>query len=134
LRETSHNIAGPASRAATLKALADADRVVRVGAVRARGRLGEAKRLIGLLASKDAWVRRVAAYTLGRAQIAAGVGPLANTLGDPDELVVQLAIDALGRIGPPAAAAVPALERLLETTGDRNLSYDVKKALEKIRK
>jgi HEAT repeat protein len=96
-------VAGPASRATTLEALTDADRVVRVGAVRALGRLGEAKRLIGFLASKDAWVRRVAAY-------------------------------ALGEIGPPAAAAVPALEKLLEMTEDPDLAYEVKRALEKIRK
>jgi HEAT repeat protein len=96
-------VAGPASRAATLEALTDADRVVRVGAVRALGRLGDANRLIGLLASEDAWVRRVAAY-------------------------------ALGEMGPPAAAAVPALEKLLETTEDSNLSWDIERALEKLRK
>ncbi|MHC4819340.1 MAG: HEAT repeat domain-containing protein, partial [Planctomycetota bacterium] len=127
-------IAGPASRAATLEALADADRVVRVGAVRALGRLGEAKRLIAALASKDAWVRRVAAYTLGLAKIEAGVGPLAKALGDPDELVVQFAIDALGEIGPAAAAAVPALEALLERPGGKFWEEDVEDALKLIRK
>jgi len=107
---------------------------VRVGAVRALGRLGEAKRLIAALASKDAWVRRVAAYTLGLAKIAAGVGPLAKALGDPDELVVRFAIDALGEIGPAAAAAVPALEAVLERPGGKFWEEDVEDALKLIRK
>jgi HEAT repeat protein len=48
--------------------------------------------------------------------------------------VRRVAAYALGEIGPPAAAAVPALEKLLETTEDPELAYEVKRALEKIRK
>jgi len=131
------HVAGPATLPAALKALEDADRVVRVSAIRSIGRTRApqaAKRLLLLLKSKDPWARRAAANALGVGKFAAGVGPLTRALGDPDEVFVHNAVDALGEIGPPAAPAVPALERLLETTKDTNLGYDVKKALEKIRK
>ncbi|MHC4161512.1 MAG: HEAT repeat domain-containing protein [Planctomycetota bacterium] len=129
------HVAGPATLPAALKALEDSDRVVRVSGIRSLGRTRApeaAKRLIQFLESEDSWARRAAVNALGVGKFAAGVGPLTRALGDPDEVLVHNAVDALGEIGPPAAPAVPALERLLETTGDTNLSYDVKKALEKI--
>ena len=59
-----------------------------------------------------------------------GVDVLTKALGDPDPAVVETAVYALGEIGPPAAAAVPALERLRNT--DHRKHVDT--ALKKIRK
>ena len=59
---------------------------------------------------------------------------MAKALSDPDELVVQFAIDALGEIGPSAAAAVPALKALLERPGGKFWEKDVEGALKLIRK
>jgi len=129
-------VAGSASLPAVLRALDDADRVVRVTASLSLGRIGAAKatkRLILLLESEDPWARRAAAHALGVGKVAAGVGPLMRSLGDADADVVFIAIAALGEIGPAAAPAVPALEHLLET-GDSDVGWHVKEALEKIRK
>jgi HEAT repeat protein len=130
-------VAGPKAMPAVLRALDDSDRVVRVLATFALRRIradAATKRLIELLASKDAWIRRTAAFALGEAKAAAAVGPLTKALADPDVGVVRSATDALGEIGPAAAAAVPALEKLHETTDNPYLRSDVEDALEEIRK
>ena len=131
--EVLSHTAGKAALPAALRALEDADRVVRVNAVCALGRIGAAEPLIRVLASEDPWLRRVAAKGLGVAKAAEGVAPLAKTLEDPDWIVVQHAIEALGAIGPAAAAAVPALERLRDKPDGLDWSDAIEPALKKIR-
>jgi HEAT repeat protein len=121
-------LAGPASEATVLAALDDEDRIVRVTASLSLGRIGtpEAlKALIALFGSKDVWARRAAAYALENGPCEAGVAILIKALEDPDEEVARLAIFALGEIGPAAAAAIPALEKIG--------SASAREALEKIR-
>lgn len=130
------HVAGPATLPVAKRALEDVDRVVRVTAGISLGRIRTteaAECLAGLLGSDDSWVRRSAAYALGLGKMAVGVEALAKSLEDGDETVVYLAIDALGSIGPGAAAAVPALERLRQMTANDRFRYIAGLALEKIR-
>jgi len=129
-------VAGPATLPAGLEALGDADQVVRVSASRALGRTRApeaAERLIALLGSEDAWARRAAANALGVGGFPAAVGPLTKALAGSDAVFLLNAVGALSGIGPPAAPAVPELERLLARGKDPDLAYAVEQALAKIR-
>ncbi len=66
---------------------------------------------IAQLQSPNAETRRAAARILGQSGASKErvVTALANSAADKDLEVRTLAIDALGRIGKPAAAALPAL-------------------------
>lgn len=100
-------------------------------AVPALGALGPAARpatptLVAVLGEPDSSKRISAAIALGAIlessplspggddPLPAAVGALARTLGDPHLTARQEAAKALGRIGPAAAAAVPALIAVLE--------------------
>jgi HEAT repeat protein len=67
------------------------------------------------LASRDATLRRSAAFALGKlgAQAAPAVRDLRRALNDPDPTVADAAAYALGEIGPQAANAVDDLVALL---------------------
>jgi len=125
------HVAGPATLAAARAARIDADPVVCVLGIRALGRIPAAQELLPpLLESHHPWTRRAAAHALGLGKAAAGVPALVKALDDPDAGVVANAVDALGEIGPPAAAAAPALERLRAAGSHEDA---VQEALEKIR-
>lgn len=66
----------------------------------------------------DIEVRRRAAYLLGQTKSPSPqvVAALAGALSDPQMETRWYAIDALGRFGPDAAAAVPAIVKSLEST------------------
>jgi hypothetical protein len=119
----------PAAEVTVIAALEDEDRIVRVTASLSLGRIGTPKALnalIALLGSKDAWARRAAWFALDVGPYGPGVANLINALEDPDEEIVRLAIFALGEIGPAAAAAIPALEKMEGT--------NAREALEKIQR
>src|SRR5207244_2549880 len=66
------------------------------------------------LADGSAEVRAAAAWALGSLEDAAGMGPLAQALQDPDPGTRAGAAWALGRLGAPARAQLPALIAHLE--------------------
>jgi hypothetical protein len=87
-----------------------------VSALRVAARAGKAAgplagEIAALLASRDAGVRREAADTLGALTDAAlpQVPALVARIGNDDDDTTLACADALGRIGPPAGAAVPRL-------------------------
>ncbi|HEY0171958.1 MAG TPA: HEAT repeat domain-containing protein [Pyrinomonadaceae bacterium] len=104
-------MARPEASRAAAAALGDRAAVVRATAVRALLSLapGEAATLIlPLLKDRDEFVRREAAYALGRARSTLAVGALAATTQTDKEASVRAAAAvALGQIGD--AASVPAL-------------------------
>jgi HEAT repeat protein len=101
-------MARPEGSRAAAAALGDADAVVRATAARAVLSLpaGEAATLIlPLLRDRDEFVRREAAFALGRAGSASAVPALAEALETDREGAVRgAAAVALGQIGDPTAA------------------------------
>ncbi len=74
--------------------------------------------LIPLLAHDDGYVRHEAANVLAKLDAAAlpALEPLRKAMADPEYIVVNSAVVAVGGIGPAAAAAVPELIGLLGST------------------
>jgi HEAT repeat protein len=88
-----------------------------------------------LLEDNDATVRTAAArgLTVGGADAAAAVGPLAQALSEDESADVrQFAALALGRIGPAAAEAIPTLEAA-EQDPVRMVANAARSALRQIR-
>ncbi|MCI3922585.1 HEAT repeat domain-containing protein [Paenibacillus sp. TRM 82003] len=111
------SVAGAAALPALLEALGDAgERTKR----RAAFALGEqrapaaAPALSALLAHSSAGVRRAAVDALGTLGAPEGVDALARALSDEDAQVRFMSGLALARLGPAAAAAVPALRAALD--------------------
>ena len=126
-----------ASWEAARTALSDSDPVVRVNAAGALALMGSTestRALISLLGEADPWMRRMAAHGLGLSQARVGVEPLVKTLKDTDETTRRLSAWALGRIGTPAAKAVPALEALLETERNTAFGAEIRDAVASIRR
>jgi quinoprotein glucose dehydrogenase len=73
-----------------------------------------------LLTDGDGDVRAAAARVLGDARLAAAAAPLATALADANSRVRREAALALARLGDAAAAAAPALCRLLRDNDDRD--------------
>jgi HEAT repeat protein len=110
------------------------------GVMRALGQMGpDAKQavpqLLAAVQDEDSWVRYAAADALGNilAGGAAGASPavpnikaivaaLIPLLKDPEPQLPVIAIDALGKIGPPSADAVPALIESLKAR-----RYDIRR-------
>jgi HEAT repeat protein len=112
------------------KALADADSRVRVKAADLVWRLAKdevaLRTLIDALHDPNKTARSDAAGTLGISLGAAAepaVPALIRALWDQDNGVRDKAAEALGRIGPAARAAVPALIVALKTPGDDDAAY-----------
>jgi HEAT repeat protein len=88
--------------------------------------------LTELLKDDDEWVRRAAAWALGK------IGPEAKTATPAltellrDKWVRQTAASTLGNIGPEAKTAIPALTELLQDT-DKDLGKTAAEALQKIK-
>ncbi len=115
-------VGGEASLPAIEAALRDGDPIVRINATHALGRIHTAEAAAlgaALLGHEDPWLRRTAAVVLADAEAVAAVPALAAALADADRLVREAAADALRRIGPPAAAALPALEAALDRARER---------------
>lgn len=91
----------------------DMDDVAQLPALIALGPTdGAAQRLLGMLGHPGPQ-RRLAAAALGQMRSAAAVPLLLDTAQDPDDdETLRAAVEALGRIGAPAVAAVPLLESL----------------------
>lgn len=122
---------GPEAIPALTEALAAEETAVRLKAARILGCLGEsaaeaAPALNAALHDKDKDVRLAAAKSLwavakeAEAVVSVMVQLLAEgaaasaDAGEPRRQFLQAVIEALGRMGPPAKAAVPALRRLLK--------------------
>ncbi len=97
-----------ASRVA-VPALRDADPIVRATAAGSAVFLPPdeaASALLPLLSDRDAFVRKEAAYALGRSRAQNSISQLINTAGRDRDLEVRAAaVAALGMIGDPAAVA-----------------------------
>jgi HEAT repeat protein len=126
----------PKTIGALMTALRDEDGEVRRIALQALVQVGDsrcAEAVKGLLATdEDCEVRRVAAEALGRFGDPGGVDALESALGDKYSLVRVNAACALGKFGPRAARAVPALEGLSEDK-DEKVRQAALDALRKIR-
>lgn len=83
------------------------------------------------LGDRDPDTRVRAAQALGEMRERAAVGALVRALKDGDRNVRLAAVQALGRIGPLAVAAAPALRQVL-TEGDARLRDEAGRSLEKI--
>jgi HEAT repeat protein len=85
------------------------------------------------LGDQEVTVRRAAARLLWQAGAAAGsqegVSRLTTALDDPDDFVREHAARALGRIGPPAKPAVPALLDRLAKDEERDVREHAAKSL-----
>jgi len=96
----------PATRAALIQALDDAEPLVRHHAVYGLERIGDpssAGAIIPLVKDEDRWVRDSAVIALGKLRAKEAVGPLCQVLEQDDvDLRIQ-AVIALGRIGGPSA-------------------------------
>jgi HEAT repeat protein len=113
---------GPEARATVpglTTCLADRARRVREAAAEALGRIGSdaapaVPAMIALLGRKDTPYesRNDIPRHVGRIG-ASAVPSLIEALGDADPKIVKGAVEALGEIGAPAAAAIPHFERLL---------------------
>lgn len=113
-------------------ALSDADARIRAAAVQAIARLDRhaAAFLVPALCDGDAWVRYFAARAMGEHRHAPALDDLMRVALDDAAGQVRLAaIDALGRIGSPAA--VPALAAL-STSDDRERAIAAVTALGRI--
>ena len=104
---------------ALLECLKDRDDLVRGQCAEALGNIGHdgsevVAALRGLLKDRSEFVRRMAAGALGDLGATSGgtVGDLSDALTDEEEFVRRAAA-ALGKIGPPALEAAPALQAAL---------------------
>jgi len=100
---------------ALLSALRDPDAGIRVSAVQALGRIGDAThadRVTAALGDDEATVRASAAFALGLLGAPDGVDALLDLVRDEDESVRGRVADALGLIGDPRAEG--ALLNLME--------------------
>ena len=102
---------------------------VRTRAILAAGRIGD-KRALGPLGvslrSRDTQIATMAAFAIGEIESVEGIDTLIASISDSREPVRARIVEALGKIGPDAAAAVPALINALR---DKDVSV-CKKALE----
>ncbi|HEY3963679.1 MAG TPA: HEAT repeat domain-containing protein [Planctomycetaceae bacterium] len=87
--------------------------------------------LRALLTSPSASIRTHVASALGDIGAVAAVNDLATALEDRDEDVRRESAQALGKIGPPAKPAIPALLRALEDPAD-SVKWHVAEALSRI--
>ena len=79
------------------------------------------------LQDEEPFVRRSAVRTLVEIADRTAIPALTKALKDRDEDVPTLAAEALGKIGPDAAAAVPALTRMAKRPGGRAAREALKK-------
>ncbi len=88
-----------------IRALGDAEREIRLGAVKALGVVGDARAvdaLAAVLGSNDRMLRQHAAEALGQINDARAAAPLTAALKDDAKAVRRVAASALERWGPPA--------------------------------
>jgi HEAT repeat protein len=127
-------IGGPATEL-LVRALNDRSVGLRQAAAEALGNAGDTAALRALSAlvsgDKDSGVRRAAAAALGKMG-AEAVGPLIAALGDTDEVVRLVVVQALGGIGPDASAASGPLCGMLHDQ-DNPVRNAASEALRKIR-
>lgn len=96
----------PQATGTLIRAIADADPAVRLGAAEALGALGEvsaAEPLAAALMDSSSLVRAAAAKSLGTLKWKAAAPVLCELLADPAEEVAVAAANALGEIGDPIA-------------------------------